>query len=598
MLNFLSFPRLDHGGKLLVLMDSTLLCASGWLILRPASRLAPWLRIPPLAAAVMMVGPSWLANDLMGSTGVLLRRVFMLLLVGGILFGTRLLNRYRDWGPSSHLAGTLALLLVTVGASAMVSGRNRLLPPTPAHLAADPGLPPVVLVTFDTTRADHMSLYGYPRKTTPSLEDFARHATVYRDAVAASDWTLPSHGSIFTGTYPSWHGARSYAGDPPEIIPLQGTHRTLAEVLRDRGVFTVGVAANKAFLSPEWGLGRGFQSFNVQHPVEVLQPNHSYYLRSGIRRILACCVETMGFDQSYRRAEAVNADAIGALEDKAVRDRSFFLFVNYMDAHWPYVSPVPEGAVLPTGHGAPTYEELMDIFDKVNGDHVPFPEPARSRILERYDAGIATEDAALEDLLQWLKRRGLYDRALIIVTSDHGEAFGEHSQAGHGLGTYQDQVDVPLVIKYPHQSEGRVVRGLVSHVDILPTVLDTLGIPAPPEIQGISLRDPGDLSGRSVFIESFPMQPLTRRGLVQNRVEEAIRSGPYKLTISNRGKHDLFNVKEDSGELHNLTARNIPEVAALDAALREWTSHIPAQKPAKPVTDEQMKRLRGLGYVR
>ena len=157
LLNFLCFPRLDHGAKVFLAMDAVLVLATGWVLLRPHSRLVPWLRLPPLAAALLVVGPSWMANDLIGTPVVLLRRLSLFLLVAGILIASRLLNRYRDWGPLSHLSGTLALLLLTVGASAMVSGGNRVLPPSPTNLAKDPGLAPVVLVTFDTTRADHAS---------------------------------------------------------------------------------------------------------------------------------------------------------------------------------------------------------------------------------------------------------------------------------------------------------------------------------------------------------------------------------------------------------------------------------------------------------
>ena len=322
MLNFLLTMRLDHGMKAMLATDAGLICAAVWVLLRPGSRLVPWLRFPPLVAALLLLLPSWFGNEMIGTPEALRRRVEMIMIAACILVGARLLNRFRDWSPERHLASILGLLAFTILASAVSSGRNRVLPPIPAHFAADPGLPPVVLVSFDTTRADHMSAYGYSRKTTPHLEEFARHATLYTDAVAASDWTLPSHASMFTGLYGSWHGAHGYAGDPIDNRPLPETIPTLAGILRDRGMFTVGVAANKYFLAPEWGLGRGFQSFNVQTPVPILPPHCPYYLRHGIRRLLSCCVDTVAFDQQCRRAEAVNTDAMGVIEDKRVRGRS------------------------------------------------------------------------------------------------------------------------------------------------------------------------------------------------------------------------------------------------------------------------------------
>ncbi len=599
ILNFFLTMRLDHGMKAMLTADIGLICAAVWVVRRPGSRLVPWLRLPPLVAALFLLLPSWFGNEMDTTPEALLRRVEMILIAAGILVIARLLNRFHNWSPERHLASNLGLLAALIILASAVSGKNRALPPTPAHLAADPGLPPVVLVSFDTTRADHMSVYGYSRKTTPHLEEFARHATLFTDAVAASDWTLPSHASIFTGLYGSWHGAHGYAGDPIEIRPLPDTIPTLPGILRDRGMVTVGVAANKYFLAPEWGLGRGFQSFNVQTPVPILPLDRPYYLRYGIRRLLSCCVDTVGFDQQCRSAEAVNTDAISVIDDKAVGGRSsFFLFVNYMDAHMPYVASVPPGVPLPSGRGAPTFSQFVSITDDVLIRHAEFPEPQRRLAMERYDAGIAAEDAALENLLQWLKRRDLYDRALIIVTADHGEAFGEHRLIGHGVSTYEDQVHVPLFIKFPQQSTPRVVRGLVSHVDILPTVLQVLGIPNPPKVQGISLVNPSDLSNRTVFTESFPAQPWTREKLLLNRTERAVRNGPYKLIVSDRGKHELFDVERDPRELHNLTVLDIPQAAGLESEMREWLAMVPAQAAAKPANKEQMRRLKGLGYVR
>jgi arylsulfatase A-like enzyme len=492
----------------------------------------------------------------------------------------------------------LALLLLIVAGSAVISGRNRAIPASPAHFAEDPRTPPVVMISLDTTRADQLSLYGYTRKTTPHLEQLAQQATVYTNAVSAADWTLPSHASIFTGVYPSWHGARNYAVDPHVIQPLDGSFQTLASILSERGIFTAGVAANKAFLSPEWGLGRGFQSFNVQAPVEVMSQMYTYNLRQGIRRLLSCFTDTGSFDTLYRSADDVNVDVISTMEDRRVRERSFFLFVNYMDAHAPFIASVPKGASLPSGHGAPQLMEHMklakDMLDGV-GD---YPERARKLTVERYDVGIAAEDEAVGDLLAWLKRRDLFDRALIIVTADHGESFGEHKLVNHGFGTYQDQVHVPLVIKFPGQKRPQTVTELVSHVDLLPTVLATVGISAPDHIQGMSLVNGAALSDRTVIAESFPNRPGTMPNARFDRIERTIRAGNLKLIVSDKGRRELFDLSQDPSELHNLIARNLPEAEPLDAALRKWIGGIPVRtKQATPVSQQQRNRLKGLGYV-
>jgi len=588
----------QSGVRTVLVTDAILLGSTVWVLCRPASRLAAWVTISPLLAVLLIQIPSWLGAELFGTSGPLFRRMMMILAAVAILAFSRFLSRFPRRGASSHLAANLLLLLVTACAAASVSGRNRSLVRPSLGPAVDRQLPPVVLISLDTTRADHLSVYGYPRKTTPSLEDFAHDATLYTDAIAAADSTLPSHGSIFTGLYPSWHGGHGYSVTPVLIRPVSRNVPTLPEILRDRGFFTVGVAANKAFLAPQWGLSRGFQTFGVQTPIEVLPPFYGYYLRHGIRRLLSYGIETMEFDAQYRRARDVNADAFGAMEENRPGDRPFFLFLNYMDAHVPYVAEVPAGLPLPSGYGAPDFPQLWSIVNGVLNERIRYPEEKRVRIVERYDAGIAAEDAAFGDLISWLKRQGLYDRALIVVTADHGEAFGEHNLAAHGVSTYQDQVHVPLLIKYPGRSHARVVTTPVSHIDILPTVLDTLGFPIPAHLPGRSLRNFETAEERSLFSESFPTKPDTDVNPRLNRTERAIRYGIYKLILSDKGKHEFFNIADDPQELHPLAAGVIPQAQEMESNLRAMIRLIPRQIVPPPAGAEQLKTLKGLGYVR
>jgi arylsulfatase A-like enzyme len=474
---------------------------------------------------------------------------------------------------------------------------NRALPPSPRATAPDPGTTPVILVSFDTTRADHLSVYGYARKTTPHLEEFARGATLYTNMVAASDMTLSSHGSIFTGLYPSWHGAHVYSANPVTIHPLDLSAPTLAGLLAERGVFTAAVAANNAFLTREWGLARGFQSFDVQTPVEVIAFQRPYYLRHGVRRLLSCCVNTLPFDALYRPAGEVNNDVIGIMEDRAVRQRSFFLFVNYMDAHTPYVAPLAEGSTLPDGRGAPDLEEYRELTLRLMRDGHPFPAVARGQMIERYDAGIAAEDAAFHELTAWLKRRDLYDRAMIIVTADHGEAFGEHGLSGHGVGTYHHQTQVPLLIKYPYQTTAQVVANPVSHVDLLPTIFDTLGIPFPAQIQGRSLRHAEELAGQAVYTESFPAKVLPDLIIPLDRTQRSIRDGSLKLVVASNGTRQLFDLSTDPKELHNLIAVAPAEGQRLESAIQEWVRLMPDPKTRQVQKPQDMRLLKGLGYV-
>lgn len=599
VLNILTGPSMQYGARTVLALSTGLLCATAWALFHPESKIASWVAFPPILAALLIQVPVWIGCEFL-DLPVGARRIAVLCIALSLLAAGRLAARLQDRSPSRHLAASLILFFLLVSASAGLSGRNRAIPSSPATLPPDPGTVPVVLISLDTTRADHLSVYGYGRRTTPNLEEFARHATLYTDLVAASDWTLPSHASIFTGMYPSWHGAHLQSLHPFVLQRLDRSVPTLAGILRDRGIFTVGVAANKAYLSPIWGLARGFQSFNMKTPVEVLSPRSTYYLRYGIRKLLACCANTDEFDAQCRTAAEINSDAIAAAEDRAVRDRSFFLFVNYMDAHTPYVAGAPETTDLPSGSGAPDYARQIQMQQEVVEGRTTYPEAIRARIIERYDAGIAAEDAAVGDLVGWLKRRGLYDRSLIVITADHGEAFGEHKLAGHGIGTYQDQTHVPLLVKFPGQSAAQVVATPVSHVDILPTVLQTLSIPVPSAVQGRVLpRRQENGVARPVFSESYPNTPFGIAIPRFDRTEVAVRSGPYKLIVSDKGKHELYDLSTDPGELHNLTARGLPEAATLETAVREWTRQAPARRPV-PATEaaQEMRALKGLGYVR
>jgi arylsulfatase A-like enzyme len=596
LMHLLTGTSLDKNSGAVLILDSLLCAATAWSLLRPDSRLANWTMPSPLLAALLILGPTWISADVIG-VGVWRRRSGAVLLTVTLFAAARWLNRFRAWSPTPHLAVNLAALGLVIAASAALSGMNRSLPPSPRAPASDPGTTPVILVTFDTTRADHLSAYGYSRKTTPYLEEFARGATLYTNSVSASDMTLSSHGSMFTGLYPSWHGAHVYSANPVTIHPLDLSVPTLAGVLASRGVFTAAVAANNAFLTREWGLARGFQSFDVQTPVQVLSFERTHYLRHGIRRLLSCCLNTLPFDALYRGAAEVNNDVIGIMEDRAVRKRSFFLFVNYMDAHTPYVAPLAGGSTLPDGHGAPDLPEYRELTLKLLRDGRPFPPVARERMIERYDAGIAAEDAAFRELTGWLKRRDLYDRAMIIVTADHGEAFGEHGLSGHGVGTYQHQSHVPLLIKYPRQTAGAVVTAPVSHVDLLPTIFDTLGIPFPAEVHGRSLRNPEALAGRAVYTESFPAKVTPTLIVSLDRVQRAIRQGSLKLIVASSGTRQLFDLSRDPEEQHNLIAIAPTEGERLDAAMREWIRLMP-DTTARPVQNEQqMRLLKGLGYV-
>lgn len=466
----------------------------------------------------------------------------------------------------------------------------------PAAPRAGRNRPPVILIVLDTVRAAHLSVYGYSRETTPNLKKLSDDAMVYKHAIAASDHSLSAHASIFTGLYPSHHGVYFAPPDFSVPTPVGPQLRTLAEILLDAGYRTIGVVANHGFLNHAFGFSQGFQHFDQRVPVRFLAHLRGHYLREAARSVLAAGVNSPQADLAYRTAEEINGEVFQLLDE--IHQEAFFLFINYMDAHSPYRPPPPFGTRFPGRH-----DQLVD-WDRAAGPgaadvplrHAIIPA-VRRHIESQYDGAIAYLDSQLAALLARLKQLDLYDDSLIIITSDHGEAFGDKGLTGHGgVSVYQDQIHVPLIVKYP----GRLRRGtshdLVSHVDLLPTILEAAGLSRPAEAQGQSLLGPIE-PDRSVISESFstPFQSTLR----PRRVERAWIAGRFKFISSTAGKRELYDLGNDKSEVQDLSAIYIDVAQALESSLDEWVSAATRRSPAPVLLDRHTtERLRSLGYIR
>ena len=282
----------------------------------------------PWAVSVLFLVIPWVNHGPLADHSRILKAGVSLLLFGLVLLLAVLWQRLRS-GHTDTLrrqevvaAVTATLLLLS---AVILSRKPSTVRANQETRSAQPGKPNVILITMDTVRADHLSVYGYERDTTPQLRDFAREATVYSRAVATSDWTLPSHASIFTGLYPSWHGAYYSPPDYPWGRPLGSRYTTLAEVLRAHGYSTAGIVANYGNLQPSLGLARGFAFYVAHEPVRLSMPADSYYLREGARRVLGLAVDTAVFDAVALRAADINQRAFALLE-QAPWGGPFFLF--------------------------------------------------------------------------------------------------------------------------------------------------------------------------------------------------------------------------------------------------------------------------------
>ena len=449
---------------------------------------------------------------------------------------------------------------------------------------------------MDTTRADHLSLYGYNRNTTPNLKKLAADATLYPQALSAADITLTSHASIFTGLYPSWHGAYC---QPPEAAfgRMIGPVPTITEVLARNGYHTLGVAAN-LYLRATFGLQRGFADFRIPRPVPVLSGDESWYLlRNGMRRAMNLFADTAQFDRLYSRADAVNHEFFAMLDQPNLAQAPFFAFFNYMDAHFPYIPPHPFDRLFPGKNASTTEGDLEEIQNRVT-EGGPLPPLYTNHAISQYDGGIAYIDSQIGQLVDWLKRANLYDNTMIVVTSDHGESFGEKRLFLHGNSLYANLLHVGLLVKYPHSAHTGVVDAPVSLNDIFPTVMKAAGVEAPPGLHGLDLVDPAASEPRDLFSESFPCPVLHRPECPGGCMTRSVVAWPNKFIWSSNGRLETYQLQRDPNENQNLFGSLNPTAQALSAQLRAWIKTMPVQtKQYVNLSPAEIKRFKALGYI-
>lgn len=538
----------------------------------PAALVFEILRRAPLATQLAAVAGSWLA----------------------IALGIALASRWSRSLPSrpwpSVVAASAAFLAV-----GWLQGAAPPALPQRADSASLSSLPPVVLVTLDTVRSDHLSVYGYGRRTSPQLEAFARSATLYTRALASGDLTLTTHASIFTGLYARQHGAR--VDSRRGALAMREGVRTLPALLRAAGYTTLAVVANPSYLAGRFGFSRGFDHYDDRAPTPLLPtPRPHTAIAGGValaRRLLPQDRRFEHADSSYRRAGRINREVFGLLDGLAREPRPFLLFVNYMDAHWPYDPPRPFRDRFPggLGRGAPGLQDFQDVAQQRRR----YTPVERRHLVSRYDGAIAYVDHELGRLFERLRELGLWEASLVIVTSDHGEAFGEHGLAGHGVSLHEHQIHVPLLIKAPGQQQAAVVERPVSSVDLLPTILHVVGLERPGGLPGVSLSE-GAPPLRPIFSESYANPGLYRAHPRFRRDLRAVLLGDWKLVVSSRGRRRLFHLGEDPGELADLSASGAP-LGELEAQLQDWLDDAPERTGREVSLDEEARRLlRELGY--
>jgi arylsulfatase len=422
------------------------------------------------------------------------------------LFGRRRSPGSRPRRPSSLLPLSLPLVLLAVVGAAAAPNRPRsgsTVPPT-RSAAGGRELRNVLLITIDALRADHLGTYGYARATSPVMDSLAAVSVVFEQCFAQGNRTELSMGSLFTSLYPSLHGVRALG---EHAQPLPGGIRTLSEMLREGGLETVGLMSNPN-LKREWGLIRGFDRVEEYRYGYTELSSYRALARLGIVNAPDCIAGL-----PVPRSSAVSDDAIR--EMRRLRDRPFFLFVHFMDVHHPYIPPPEFQRIFQTPQVSFEQPEALwartwSVFNRLPSSANPLPPEDLTRIVDLYDGAIRSVDTEIGRLLMELRRLGLDEETMVILSSDHGDEFLEHGDIFHKTPyLYDELTHVPLIVHWPQGGGGRTgrVSEIVRHIDLMPTLSEIFGLTAGASVQGTSLRplltDSGGWTPKLAFSQSY-----------------------------------------------------------------------------------------------
>ena len=473
--------------------------------------------------------------------------------------------------------------------------------------------PNILLVVLDSCRADRLSCYGHVRDTSPNIDELSQAGVLFEQAISPATWTLPSHTSLFTGTYLAAHGAHR--------APYDGRFPTLAEALGSHGYQTAGFS-NVGYVGHSFGLDKGFDLF-----VEVWcsQPEKTLLSKIGrkLRATREKIITNLGGLDSDHGATATNHQVEEWFIGHRDEQRPFFLFINYSDVHSPYKPPRPYRDRYLREVMSPPRLEVPERIQRVSEqplDYISGRIALESHDFEilraLYDGGVRYLDAKIGELLNTLEKAKILDNTLVILTSDHGDNLGEHGLVGHMLCLYDTLLHVPFIMAFP----GRLPRGLrlstpVQLVDLFPTILDLIGIEDANlcrSVQGMSLlpcleglehrKFAVAEYGRPNILQVLGEQYPEFESSAYERELRAIRASGFKYIWSSDGKCELYNIVEDPGESENIIGTMPGKAAELQSQLMDWYDQhsstiqlTPSEQP--DINPATVERLRALGYI-
>lgn len=485
---------------------------------------------------------------------------------------------------------------------APVVRQRGVLPPPSAGVTPALGRQPqgVIVVWADTLRKDHLGVYGYSRDTSPALRQFADAGVLFRHSTSQATWTKVATPSMLTSLYPSSHGVADFN----DRLPAAAT--TLAEVYRAAGYATVGFASN-LFTGQFTNLHQGYEE---QHEDGSL-PN-----------------------QGSSKTAREYVDRLSVWLDRH-RETPFFVFLHVYDPHDPFEPQRPYDTMWADPSRRDEHYRNLETVRKVINDPLRrlFGMPSREELVKAgldadkyvshdvdwYDGSIRGLDTEMGRLFERLEGLGLADRTLVVFTADHGEEFLDHGRTFHGQHVYGELTQVPLMMRWPGVlPRGRVVDERVQTIDVMPTLLSISGLAAPSEVQGQSLTPllgvegaaAGEWRPRPAISEKARTDPNKGAAPPPHETEEyAIIDGPWKLVhrrerLPGMAEFELFDVAKDPLDARDVAASNPEAVQRLAKLLAGWREMAqsarlkPDAEATKGLSQEQLQRLRSLGYIR
>jgi arylsulfatase A-like enzyme len=487
----------------------------------------------------------------------------------------------RRW-PATRALVTFAVLLAAVPAVATVAtvATRRTGTVQARPLPSEGGPQRIILITIDTLRADALSTYRPSAPRTASIDQLASDGVVFEHAMSPAPWTLPSVTSILTGLAPSAHQAIGFTSSVSRNIT------TVAESLRERGYQTAAIVHND-LLNPKNGLSQGF--------AEYVTLDEQYFSHSIGMTALQAATPRWFPPPSWPSNDDQTRLAVEWLE--ANRDRHFFLWLHYLDPHAPYAPPHEYRTADPAVTIGPSFEGQKA---GTHGFFVPSLQE-REAIRALYDGEVRYVDANIGRLLEALKRLGLYDGALMVLTSDHGEEFWEHGQLGHGHSMYDELLRVPLIVKLPGSTHRGRTSLPVSTTSVAPTILEASRI----------RYDTGNVSAPSLLpvidrAAPFEAQPIVSGAQIAFDRHEALVYDGFKYIVSTvDGREQLFDLRADPREQQSIASSAVERLETGRRLLQAQTDAAAAlrkrlrvEEGTIPADEDTARRLRSLGYLR